>query len=442
MHRLGGVNRGYALLAGTVLLSIWLWVASGRLYSFTYHSIGTLFSNKPQSTSENDIFDFPLVDSQAVRDVCSMTDWNSSLIFTCDNNHGGVGHVRNSILNCVRYAIAAGGSLVLPNIALRDHHDMMDLHVERRHGPGRKGMGFMFDEKHFIDSLKLSCPELKLIKHMEASANGRRRGLQPESLFNNHPTSGLEHPEQWPTRLENWISHHMSPYPKSVPIVIDLEQSFLQYPTHSDSHEFAHTFGNILKFRQDVRLLATTTLHTISRTYDLPLNIPDAIIANSIFGAHLRTEEDPMEKRHLSPAPYAHYEGQSKAYLEEAALMNATVLYAASGSVRELSRLAIDALDYNVEVNHKFELLKGRDREMLEMLKWDQMALVDYLVLLKVQDFAGIGHSSFSWNLALKRHEHAHRKGSVHEDQLWSDGRSSLYGVRKGYVESAACMWP
>jgi hypothetical protein len=94
-------------------------------------------------------------------------------------------------------------------------------------------------------------------------------------------------------------------------------------------------------------------------------------------------------------------------------------------------------------VTHKFELLKGQDREELEKLKWDQRALVDFLVLIKAQEFAGVGHSSFSWNVALKR-EHIGEGPVKHgkwEDSLWRDGLSTLYGVRESYVDSAGCMW-
>lgn len=381
-------------------------------------------------------------------------------MFTCDNNHGGVGHVRNSILNCVRYVIGAGGALVLPNIALRDvggmdaghEHESAHGHshgLGRRHGPGRMGMDYMFDAKHFKDSLKMSCPELKLINNLEPSANSRRRGLRPESLFATPPTTGIEHPEEWQVKLYTWIDRWMAPSLSS-PIVVDLEQSFLQYPTHSDGHEFAHQFGSILKFRSDVRKLATKVLRNMVAEYDLHVDAGEEMIEASFLGVHLRTEDEKVmvEKRHVADAPYTRFESQAHSYLAQASSSNLQLLYAASGNISAIQDLDDEAIAKNMAVTSKYDLLTGKDRDELDSLKWDQKALVDFLVLEKASNFAGVGHSSFSWNVALKRHELARRKGSLgdgHEGQrwkAWSDGLSTLYGVIEGYVQSSGCMWP
>jgi hypothetical protein len=441
MGLLDGLNRKYALFSGLALGILWFLVVIDREYRFRPYVTGNLRPPNSYTATEKDVFNFAPVEIQALKDICSRQEWNSSLIFTCDNNHGGVGHVRNSILNCVRYAIGAGGSFVLPMIALRDKMDTMGMDM-RRHGPGRKGMEYMFDKQHFKDSLRLSCPELKLIDHMEQTANGRRRGLLPESLFENRPTSGLEDPEEWPERLHAWVDRYMVTSPQREPIVVDLEQSLLEYPTHSDGHAMAHTFGGILKFREDARQLATEVLRKMSDWYDLELNLTDPILKHSFFGAHLRTEpEELLVGRHVTAAPYMHFEAQSQSYLEHASASRAKIMYVASGNLSEIYRLSSLAPSYNVEVTHKFDLLKGTDRDKLEKLKWDQRALVDYLVLLRADEFAGVGHSSFSWNVALKRHELTSRH-DVFEDGEWGDGLSRLYGVRKSYVESSGCMWP
>jgi len=45
----------------------------------------------------------------ALTEVCKSKRWRSGLIFSCDPAEGGIGNIRNIILNCVRYAIEAGG---------------------------------------------------------------------------------------------------------------------------------------------------------------------------------------------------------------------------------------------------------------------------------------------------------------------------------------------
>ena len=450
------------VFSGSILFILWLWIASDAPSTIKNHLSDV---NLPtfSASLKSDVFNFPPSHSEAMRTVCERTEWNSSLVFTCDNNHGGVGHVRNSILNCVRYAIGAGGSLVMPNIALRDVEGMDVGHdhgleqsahghghgLGRRHGPGRKGMDYMFDTQHFKDSLKMSCPELKLINHLEPSANSRRRGLQPESLFATPPITGIEHPEEWQVKLYTWIDKWMT-HSHSSPIIIDLEQSFLQYPTHSDGHDFAHEFGDIMKFRPDLRKLATKVLRNMIEEYDLHVDVSQDMFQASFLGVHLRTEDQSImiEKRHAVDTLFTHFEPQAQSYLSQASTSNLQLIYASSGNISAIQELDDEAMTKNIAITSKYDLLVGKDRNELDKLKWDQRALVDYLVLLKASDFAGVGHSSFSWNVALKRHEMSRRKGSLgdgHEGQrwkAWSDGISTLYGVIEGYVESSGCMWP
>ncbi|CAG8983622.1 hypothetical protein HYALB_00004644 [Hymenoscyphus albidus] len=466
-----GINRRYAIFAGFVLVMLWLWVAFDRPYSLPSHFSWNPYSNTGQSDLAKDIFDFPAIESNAIREVCGRTEWNSSVIFTCDNNHGGVGHVRNSILNCVRFAISAGAGLVLPNIALRDMEDdtviIWDEPVQepmrKRHGPGRRGMEHMFDVPHFLESLHLSCPKMPLFEDMGDSFGGRRRGLLPESLVDNHPTSGLEHPEQWRKMFYGWVDKYMvkpSDYTRDEPIIVDLDQSFLVYPTHSDSHEFAHDFGKILKFREDTRRLATAALVELLEWHDSDGDIRDPIMNPSFFGAHIRTEpevshESDLLRRHDTPQPFMEYNAQATAYLTQAQEGNMSIIYATSGNLSNMALLRHHAMHWDIEVTHKFALLKDNHRDELERLTWDQRALIDFMVLTKAQSFGGVAHSFFSWNLALKRHQLAKEaglekdgkhstfsgKGVLSEDGTWSDGLSHIYGNRKSYFESSKCMW-
>ena len=48
-------------------------------------------------------------DIQPIRELCGNITWTDGLIFQCDAPQGGVGNVENFFVNCVRYAIEAGG---------------------------------------------------------------------------------------------------------------------------------------------------------------------------------------------------------------------------------------------------------------------------------------------------------------------------------------------
>jgi hypothetical protein len=82
----------------------------------------------------------------------------------------------------------------------------------------------------------------------------------------------------------------------------------------------------------------------------------------------------------------------------------------------------------------------------LKGLSFDQQALVDYLVLLKSSQFAGVGHSSFAWNIALKRHVFAERRRDVNlhlkGPQIMNDEYSQVIGLVNQYPEYASCLWP
>jgi len=48
-------------------------------------------------------------DGQGLREMCDKQTWQKGLYFTCDDLTGGIGNVRNTFLNCFRFALEAGG---------------------------------------------------------------------------------------------------------------------------------------------------------------------------------------------------------------------------------------------------------------------------------------------------------------------------------------------
>ncbi|POS82908.1 hypothetical protein EPUL_004715 [Erysiphe pulchra] len=441
------IPRKYVVLGGLLLITLGFYStsdeSSAKRYIWEAYHKGFR-----SSSSRDDVFKSSPVDSQPIRDICSETNWNQSLIFTCNSNHGGVGNVRNSILNCVRYTIGAGGSLVLPQILEREiTNGMGDGHETpvERNGPKLHELDYMFDVNHFSDSLRKSCPELILIRKMsDAMIGDRRKSLLPETLFPNIPTSGIEHPEEWPQRFNNWLEKNLEPASISEknPFVIDLEPSFLHYPTHSDGHAVAHVFGNILQFRSDIRELATTALGTLVDWYEFPVNITrHGLLKPSFLGAHLETQNPFLEQRHELDIEYSHFEAQSRAYLDISSELQLPIIYAASGNPKDIENLNRDAERLDVAVTHKEDLLDDDDLIKLRKLTYDQRSLVDYLILEKAEAFVGVGHSPFSWNIALAREQIGAVMDGVLDGDIWKDGMNTLFGVRPDYVESSACMW-
>ncbi|TVY18690.1 hypothetical protein LARI1_G002900 [Lachnellula arida] len=367
-----------------------------------------------------DAFDFPALESESIKSICDATQWNESVVFTCDESPGGVGNVRNSILNCVRYAISAGASLVVPSIVMRSE----DISVMRT--------GVKTD---------LSYISKDDIKNFENASD--MIPLIPEALVDYIPRTGLAEPQAWRGTFYTWLEQYSTPNITG-PFIVGLDRSYLQYPIYSDGEGFALSFGNILKFRSDVRILATKVLHNIGKKYALALNLTQPTLPNAFFGVHLRTEIDSQKAWPTGDWKYSKYETQAQLYLEQAPRSNPAVVYVASGNLSEVAKFAADVsqMPQNLTTITKFDMLERKEREELEAFTWDQQALVDFLVMLKASDFAGIGHSSFAWNIALKRHVFSTTKEHLDGPQLLSDELSQIYGVVRDFPEYAACLWP
>jgi hypothetical protein len=365
------------------LMGIWGWSfrGGGRPPIFQYHPNtlhSPLYTLGP--TISPDLFDIPPVDSDAIKTVCSNTNWNNSVVFTCVHSFGGVGNVRNSILNCVRYAISAGAGLVLPELQIRDSKEIYMV------SDTLAGMDYLFDTEHFIKSLALSCTGLKIydtlqdaIKSHKGSHGSPSISLLPESLAGWIPSSGMQHPEQWGETFHDWLDDYLWPGTKGLK-VIELERSFLNYPVYSDGTQFAHAFGNILKFRADARRLATQVLLNMSTNFPHHTSISDPIVKNAFLGAHLRTEEDakmawgPLSDQYTWQ--YATYDRQVPAYLAQAERENLSLVYVASGDSTEVSKFSADAAERGMKMVTKYDFLNEDEKRELADLVWDQHALV------------------------------------------------------------------
>jgi hypothetical protein len=168
--------------------------------------------------------------------------------------------------------------------------------------------------------------------------------------------------------------------------------------------------------------LAATVLYALSTKHSLSLHTTSSIEAGKFYGAHLRTAVD-AQAAHWTP-----FSTQSSNYLSQAALRNLSTIYLASGNPSDVDLFTVLASNISIAVETKQSLLGGdlssisdeygneirRERHgakgfeaewgVLNGLTWDQQGLVDYEVLLRSSSFGGIWESSFSWNVAMRRH--------------------------------------
>ncbi|TVY21114.1 hypothetical protein LARI1_G001965 [Lachnellula arida] len=429
-----GVNKRYASLAGFILFAVWFWVLFDRPYRFPSHVPWNIYSNGPQAPPTTDLFKYPLVDSSAIKTVCAKRPFDESITFICEDSPGDVAEVRNSILNCVRYAIAVGANIVLPQIVMREDYD-------KENNGNRTDLSYMFDTAHFVASLGALCPNMRIYATSEEVLHVKHLfgpiPLAPETFAK----SPLTPPEDWHTAFKEWLAQHIDPLIVQ-PIVVELGRSFLQYPVAMEEEEFANSFSKLLNFHSDIRNLAVMTLLNIARSFALWLDPEKSILKDRYFGIHLTTSQDAEAASATIDQTYYQYPMQSKLFLDQAVNSEMSLLYVSSDDDADLVRFISDAQALNFTVTTKFDLLKGWDRETLLELTPEQRAMIDYLVHSKASQFAGVGHSSFSWNIALQRRQFSEQKDCFGGPEMLSDDLSQIYGTPNGRPEYPASMWP
>lgn len=244
---------------------------------------------------------------------------------------------------------------------------------------------------------------------------------------------------------------------------VKLGQSFLEYPVRADGAAFATEFGKVLSFRSDARELAARTLLALKRRFALPIDPATAVNADAYYGCHLRLEKDAVDAWRPDEWRFSRAEDQ---FAEQARNIERTglgVVYVASGD-----RAAVDAFACwlaahppasssassgpgenatgAVVVVTKHDLLGGADRRRLDALSFDQQALVDFLVLFRASAFMGVAHSSFPWNIALRRHELSRYDRYANEgSDLLRDELSVIMGTAADYPHVdpfVSGLWP
>ncbi|KAI2768961.1 hypothetical protein F4815DRAFT_45501 [Daldinia loculata] len=395
--------------------------------------------------------------------VCAETTYISGLTFLCDNNSGGPGNIRNYILTCVRYAVDAGASaLVLPRIQTRSPSNPANLFHEYQE------FGYMFDEAHFRSAMADACPRITVYARVEdvpgarAKASKANRGIDqivervmPKTFGGSRAGCDQRdpnrHTDQFGGAFREWLRSSAAERgwaPSNDidnPRLIRFSWGVLwDWPVYRDGPEFAATFGGLLKIRDDILDVADAIV-TSMRTLATSTRGTETVAGQSFLGVHLRTEADALSR-------WPSYENQTKNYLREAASQGyqGRAAYIASGNETETRKFGADAMaTLQLEVRSKYDLLDEGD-EKLEKLKsfsWDQQALVDFVVLLNCDYFIGVSPSSFSINVALKRH--------LQDEGLYTrpwkvggqgDGRSWLVGRYDRYWEDWLFMfdgmWP
>lgn len=415
--------------------------------------------------------EFPApIDYEPIREVCSRnpSNFRPGLLFSCEGQHGGIGMLRNQILKCIRYAIHGGAAVVVPSMAKRNPSDITDIETTEE-----VPLEYLFDREAFVGHLAEACPGMRLYDRAEdfPAYEQRQRaaaGEEPLSLVGDqfepdHPRTGLTRPREWRRLFDAWLDRRqVRAGSAAAPVHVRVEQSYLEYPVRDDGEAFAREFGKILSFRRDTRALAARVLLELRRRFALPVDPARAVGPGAFYGAHLRLEQDAVSAWGADEWRFSRMEDQFREQFRGLARSGLGVVYVASGNrtvvdlfAEYVARRIAEEEDgspaagsgpeeeeedggrvrnRNVTVVTKYDLLKGGDRQRLDNLTFDQHALVDFLIMFKASAFMGVAHSSFPWNVALRRHELSKYAGFANMgSDLLRDEYSVIMGMRADY---------
>lgn len=268
---------------------------------------------------------------------------------------------------------------------------------------------YFFDLDHFTSSFRTACPQIHLYDHQQDLADfpstNEEHEVDPHELsIKHHPKAYtmIDEPQYWRREFYKWLNDNAPPFSRSEPVLVTFPMQLLRWPFSYDKPDFVATYGRLLLIREDVRRLAAVILYSMSKTYDLSLNLSGPIQQGKFYGAHMRTASDALA------VGWPGYDEQSKNYLDAVSRTNLSLVYLTTGNPGDAARFTATAARSNITVVTKDTLLAGAEfageRDEMGRLSWDHLGMIDYYVLLRSSLFGGMFQSSFSWNIANRRH--------------------------------------
>jgi hypothetical protein len=366
------------------------------------------------------------------------------LVFVCDNNSGGIGNIRNFILTCLRYAIDAGaGGLVMPQIRTRSVDNLADLMRDYR------DFDYFFDEKHFRTSLQTHCPQITIYDKIwdvpNTKAPFQAEQITPRDLGSRASCDNRDlnrHTDIFGHRFDAWLQDKATQF--NLPSISIAHPRLIRlnwgvqwdFPVYRDGPEFVATFGGLLRFREDILELGRQVAAKMRV-------IAGGDSSDSRFiGLHLRTENDAL-------AGWPSFDNQTAVYLRAASDRHFTAGYLATGNETEAAKFGKEAAQQMLRIVTKQDLVRDDEHlaKQLMSLSWDQQALIDFLVLLDSDYFVGVNPSSFSMNVALKRHLQAEglytrpwKVGGNGDERSWIVGKFEKYW--EDWLFMYDSLWP
>lgn len=333
-----------------------------------------------------------------LRDLCANTTWRPGFWLHCHNSAGpdhtsvigGLNNARNRISVCVRMAIDAGLSLILPTVSVRSEAELFRL------SQGSVCGRDLFNEEHLIEVLGEHCPEMEIRTCDDHSHIGAFLEAESRSHFDWAHSKPLPNiPGTFDELINRSLSWRgdLNDFGRDYQVSFGFMDAFngWNYSASNETLTLRKAMFKALEFNADVLEIGARVLES------------EGLSQGLFYAVHLRGEND-------WPADWGTRDDQIRLYLEDIHATQAkgpeiTAVYVSSGDLGVIDLMRSHPLAEGLNIVDKLGLLSNQPDILhrLEQLGFDSRAIVEYSVLVAADYFIGLTASTLSDLVAYAR---------------------------------------
>ncbi|KAI1875127.1 uncharacterized protein JN550_002556 [Neoarthrinium moseri] len=361
--------------------------------------------------------------SSGLSELCRATKWTEGFWLHCHSQCGddktsfcgGLTNARNRIQTCLRLAIDAGASVIIPAVTARAEDDLLNTN-DHAVCPDE-----WWDTEKLQVTLKTQCPHLKTQFCDTKLASATR--LQPDYrhyLAGGHTNGTFRALAESTLKSNNIQQGNIS---AKKPVIIEFGDTYIAWD-YARSEETASIRKDLFK-----TLKYNSTLLALGQEI---LKSPELKKENFI-GVHLRGEGD-------WPAGFGSATDQMRRYVEAIEDIRGSTpdkvrsVYVSCGDRKAIQTFREMLEPLNYLVHDKWTLLASQSEKLatVESLGFDQKGIVEYEVLVNAKFWMGISMSSMSSLIAYARTADA--KEDFFEKYIFPG--STLNGINRVYEDN------
>ncbi|RYE27294.1 MAG: hypothetical protein EOP45_01725 [Sphingobacteriaceae bacterium] len=355
------------------------WAVMTSILALKIHEITSALASQKEPTKLEILFK-----KKTLHALCYATSWQENLYLNCTNLIGntrgkggrglGLANVRNDIVTCLRMAIDAGIGFIMPKVAVRSEENPLDFDQWA-------DLSYVIDEENLIEIMQRECPQLNVLPNNAVFNNTILTQTKAEKdIYYCTYTIG---------RYYDYLKDILTPHGINLssnidyPSVVWEHEVIFRWNFSTENHQIHTSLMNAVKYAPKLLTLGQSITEKIKVDY---------------LGFHLRAEADAL---------WYNYTTQVEKLMDiiQSSKVNIKTIYVAVGNLSLYSDFTTDMSRYGLTVLSKWSIASDYDEILTELnqLKFDQLAVVDYHILLNSTYFVGLGMSSYSFAIAYDR---------------------------------------